>query len=133
MKNAVERPFKAMLMLGNGERLFFDVSVVVAKEDVTRFVMRPDSSLLPGVLAKLDDRAILLEGLLRYYGFVVRGGSGLFYMDDEEGRPWAVPARNVLALFVDDPSEKRPQRRQRRGHEFERGRDDSAESTTAGH
>jgi hypothetical protein len=104
---ADQPPFVATFLLPTGPMQFV-VANRVAREDVGRFALAPDSPLLPAIIEHLDDRAILLEGLLRYYGFLVRGGTGLFYMDDAERRAWAIPARNVLGLAVEDPTEDPP-------------------------
>ena len=107
-----DEPIRATLLLVTGERFEFPVDMEPAREAVRRAVRRPDSPFNPGVLEKLDDREIVVECLARIYGVLAKSAEGMFYITDDQGGRWGLPARNVLAARVHDPSQtgKRPKR-----------------------
>lgn len=120
MNKSVDSPFTAVFLIATGERVEFRIPLDVAQHDVRRFIIDLDPRM--PALDRLDDREVLLEGLLRFYARIARNAVGTFFMDDPDGRPWVIPARNVVAFFLEDPH-GRDRHLRRRELGFRRDRD----------
>lgn len=115
-----EKPFRMTVHLENGEEYSFPVYLEAARDNIRRAVeWQRDAPFSPAITQQLDDRDVVRYGVLRVFTQLLKGGGeGVFYMTDDDGAEWGIPARNVVALRLEDPTASRTGKRL--GFAFER-------------